>query len=102
MVNENVDPAPGAEATVMSPPCRSTILLQMARPIPVPSYSPLACSRWNILKIRSACRGSMPIPLSFTEKTQPDPPVRAPMWISGTDPGFWNFSPFPMRFWKTG
>src|SRR5262245_9825531 len=39
MVNENVLPRPGWLSTQIRPPCRSTIFLQTARPIPVPGYS---------------------------------------------------------------
>ncbi len=34
----------------------------------MPSYSVLLFSRWKITKIRSQCRGSMPMPLSLTER----------------------------------
>lgn len=37
----NVAPFPGWLWAVIVPPCLSTILRQIARPIPVPSYSPL-------------------------------------------------------------
>jgi hypothetical protein len=35
-VKQNVEPAPGRDSTHILPPWRSTILLQMASPIPVP------------------------------------------------------------------
>ncbi len=37
-VTIKVELTPGVLFTVMLPPCRSTIFLQIARPIPVPSY----------------------------------------------------------------
>ena len=37
-VTMKVDPSPGLLCASMAPPCLSTIFLQMARPIPVPSY----------------------------------------------------------------
>jgi len=41
----NVEPCPIWDWTEMLPPCRSTIFLQMANPIPVPSNSSRLCSR---------------------------------------------------------
>ena len=35
----NVEPCPGSDSTEMLPPCRSTIFLQMAKPMPVPANS---------------------------------------------------------------
>ena len=58
----------GAGTSQMRPPWNSTILLQIARPMPVPVYSSLGCRRWKITKIRSAYRGAMPMPLSLTVK----------------------------------
>ena len=62
-------PWPGRDSTQIRPPCRSTILLQIASPIPVPGYLSRPCSRWKIRKIRSWCSGAMPMPLSRTEKS---------------------------------
>jgi ABC-type branched-subunit amino acid transport system ATPase component len=39
IVKENVDPSPVSESTQISPPWRSMICGQSARPIPVPPYS---------------------------------------------------------------
>src|SRR5262249_19297051 len=64
-VNSKVVPAPGCDSTWIVPPCRSTIFLQIARPIPVPGYSARECSRWKRTKIRSTYCGSIPIPLSL-------------------------------------
>src|SRR5690606_40075437 len=47
-----------------SPPCRSTICLHIAKPIPVPGYCAAGCRRWNTLKMRSAYVGSRPVPRS--------------------------------------
>ena len=69
MVKEKVEPLPGSDSTQMRPPWRSTIFLQMARPMPVPGYSFRVCSRWKMTKMRSKYSGSMPMPLSCTEKT---------------------------------
>lgn len=38
-VTRKVEPCPGMLLTVIRPPCRSTILRAMARPIPGPAYS---------------------------------------------------------------
>src|SRR5580700_1571985 len=64
----NVEPCPGCDSTEILPPCRSTIFLQMASPMPVPANSSRLCSRWNMPKILSKYCGSIPNPLSFTEK----------------------------------
>ena len=63
-VKEKVEPSPGVDSTHTFPPCRSTIFLTTASPIPVPSYSSWVWRRWNISKIRSKYPGSIPIPLS--------------------------------------
>src|SRR5829696_1263379 len=44
-VNLKRAPAPGSDSTQISPPWRSTAFLQIARPMPVPSYSLRPCSR---------------------------------------------------------
>jgi 3-methyladenine DNA glycosylase AlkD len=38
-------PFPGSDSTQILPPCRSTIFLQIDKPIPVPEYSERLCSR---------------------------------------------------------
>jgi hypothetical protein len=53
-VKKKVEPSPGSDSTQIRPPWRSTIFLQMARPMPVPGYSFIVCSRWKISKIRLA------------------------------------------------
>ena len=60
-----VEPCPGCDSTEMLPPCRSTIFLQMANPMPVPANSSRLCSRWNMPKILSKYCGSIPSPLSL-------------------------------------
>ena len=53
MVKWNLAPFPGSGSTHMRPPCRSTIFLQMAKPMPVPGYSSRPCRRWKMMKMRS-------------------------------------------------
>src|SRR5208282_5740276 len=55
-----VEPCPGCDSTEMLPPCRSTIFLQIAKPMPVPANSSRLCRRWNIPKIFSKYCGSIP------------------------------------------
>ena len=76
--------AQAADSTEMLPPCRSTIFLQMAKPMPVPANSSRLWSRWNMPKILSKYCGSIPSPLSFTENIHFLPPfLAAEMWILG-------------------
>lgn len=44
-VTINLAPCAGTLAAVMLPRCRSTILQQIAKPMPVPSYSLRLCNR---------------------------------------------------------
>ena len=60
------------------PPCRSTIFLTTARPIPVPSYSSWVWRRWNISKIRSRYSASIPIPLSGDRELPTSRPAARP------------------------
>src|ERR1700730_10917307 len=69
IVRLKIEPPPGAGSCHNSPPSRSTILLDRARPIPVPGYV-APCRRWNIRNADSTCCGSIPMPLSRTEKRQ--------------------------------
>jgi putative ABC transport system permease protein len=79
-VVEIVEPLPGSDATDILPPCRSTIFLQIARPIPVPANSSRLWRRWNIPKMRSKYWASMPSPLSLTENFHfPSSPADASM-----------------------
>ena len=71
---ETSSPCPSSDSTQMLPPCRSTIFLQIARPMPVPANSSRLCSRWNMPKILSKYCGSIPSPLSLHRK---DPLRRA-------------------------
>src|SRR5215207_4450463 len=100
-VNQNVVPRPGSDSTHMRPPWRSTIFLQIARPMPVPGYSARVCRRWNSTQIRSRYCDSMPIPLSCTPKTQSWLSRRAETCTLGDSPRRWNFSPLAIRFWKS-
>src|SRR5208283_4593330 len=61
---ENVLPLPGSLSAHVPPPCRLTIRLTLANPIPVPSNSDVLCSLWKTPKSLSAPRGSKPTPLS--------------------------------------
>ena len=54
-------PPPTLDSTQMNRPIRSTIGLHIAKPMPAPKYSPLACIRWNIVKIRWSYFESMPM-----------------------------------------
>src|SRR3990172_8013227 len=56
----NTLPCPGLLLAMMLPPCRSTILWQTARPIPVPSYSLRPCRRCKTPQIRSVYFSSNP------------------------------------------
>ena len=47
------------------------------------------------------CLGSMPMPLSFTEKIHSAPSLRAEMWTRGRVTSLRNLMALPTRFWKT-
>ena len=70
MVKEKVDPWPGSPAAQILPPCRSTIRLQIARPMPVPGYLPRLWSRWKTRNSLSWYSCLKPMPLSRTLKSQ--------------------------------
>src|ERR1051325_1709818 len=93
--------APGVEVPQMRPPWRSATFLQMARPMPVPGYSPMACSRWNSMKMRSKYCGSMPMPLSATLMCHSPASSCAPTWMWGARSLLRNLSALPIRFWNT-
>src|SRR5580704_3596042 len=93
-----VDPCPSFDSTEMLLPCRSTIFLQMANPIPVPANSSRLCRRWNIPKILSKYCGSMPNPLSFTAKSHCLPPFLAAEMCTRGTPDFWYLMALPTRF----
>src|ERR1700687_1814823 len=93
-----VDPCPTCDSTEMVPPCRSTIFLQMANPMPVPANSSRLCNRWNTPKILSKYCGSIPNPLSFTEKIHCFPPFLAAEMCTRGIPGFWYLMALPTRF----
>src|SRR5205085_5703245 len=93
-------PSPSVEVTQMRPPWRSTTFLQMARPMPVPGYSPIVCNRWNSMKMRSKYCGSMPMPLSAIVRCHSPALSSAETWMRGT-PWPLNLSALPIRFWKS-
>ena len=53
-VKRIVVPSPGRDSAQMRPPCAFTIRLQIARPTPVPEYSPAVCNRLKGKKIVDA------------------------------------------------
>src|SRR5918993_850701 len=62
-------PRPGAESIVISPPCASTMPLQIAIPSPVPDTSrppPPPAFRANASPSRSTISGEIPDPVSLT------------------------------------
>ena len=67
-VNRNVAPWPSCDSTQIEPPYPSTIFWQIARPIPVPGYL-FPCRRLKMPKTCLEYCGSIPMPLSHTEKT---------------------------------
>src|ERR1700682_861113 len=73
-----VEPWPSCDWTEMLPPCRSTIFLQMANPMPVPANSSRLCSRWNMPKIFSKYCESIPSALSCTENIH----FLSPFWVA--------------------
>lgn len=85
----------------MLPPCRSTIFLQIASPIPVPANSSRLWSLWNIPKIRVKYLGSIPNPLSFTAKLHPLSPFLAAETCTFGMSAPWYLMAFPMRFWNS-
>ena len=44
-------PLPSSDSAQIFPPCRSVILLQIAKPMPVPGYLSLLCKRLKGRKI---------------------------------------------------
>src|SRR5258706_555245 len=93
-------PSPSVELTQMRPPWRSTTFLQMARPMPVPGYSPIVCRRWNSMKMRSKYCGSMPMPLSAMVRCHSPSCSSAETWMRGT-PWPRNLRALPIRFWNS-
>ena len=79
-VNETVKPDPDSDSTPILPPCRSTTLLPIANPVPVPGDSLWVWSCWKITKILSANWRSAPMPWFCSAKTYYCPlvePMRA-------------------------
>src|SRR5947207_1377965 len=93
-------PSPSVELTQMRPPWRSMTFLQMARPMPVPGYSPIVCSRWNSMKMRSKYCGSIPMPLSAMVRCHSPAFSSAETSMRGT-PLPRNLSALAIRFWKS-
>src|SRR5476649_2210720 len=96
--NRNVDPRPGCDSTEILPPCRSTIFLQIAKPIPVPANSSRLCSRWNMPKIFLKYRGSIPRPLSCTANIHFFPLFLAAEICTLGTPALWYLMALPTRF----
>src|ERR1035438_8380644 len=82
MENLKVDPRPGSDSTQMRPPCLSTIVLQIAKPTPVPARE-LPCRRLNTPKTYSLYSAGIPMPLSHTLSTHSSPFCSAVMRITG-------------------
>ena len=72
-MKEKTLPPSSRGSTQILPPAASTTFCAIASPIPVPGYSSPAGARANMPKIRCACGGGMPMPLSATSKRQPAP-----------------------------
>ena len=75
MVKKKVVPLPGWDSNQIWPPCRSTIRLHTARPMPVPGYSSRVCSRWKITKsdaIRLFRENPAQFELVITDLTMPE------------------------------
>src|ERR1700693_498130 len=98
-VNLKVEPEPDCDSTQILPPSRSTIFLQMARPMPLPAYSERACKRWKTIKMFCAYSGAIPIPLSLTRNSQRWSAFSACMEITGGAVPR-NLMAFPIRFWN--
>src|SRR5436190_8191447 len=78
-------PAPGCDSTQILPPWSSIIFFTIANPTPVLSISSRRFSVWKMTNIFSWYLGSMPGPLSFTEKIHPSLQGSQPMVISAMD-----------------
>ena len=64
----NVDPCPSIDFTQIWPSYRSTIFLQIARPIPLPGWRVATAPRRNIVKrSRDSSSSGSPSPLSVTQ-----------------------------------
>ena len=74
-VNIKVDPDPSSERTQIVPPKPSMILLQTARPSPLPGTSRLP-RRLNGMNIRTWSSGAIPRPFPRSVTPSPGQPVR--------------------------
>ncbi len=101
----NVLPMPFSLSTSISPPIISTSFLLMLNPRPVPPYFRVvelsACE--NAVKSRAVSSGSMPIPVSRTEKCRTVPSARRSPGLteSSISPRSVNLTAFDMRFRST-
>src|SRR5687767_13791912 len=85
IAKQKVAPSPGADlSTQIRPPYCSTIRWQIDNPIPLPGYRSRPCRRLKISKICCENFGSMPIPLSTTEKTHHPSRSSADTWTQGS------------------
>src|SRR5207249_3878865 len=80
------------------PPMRSIPLRTMARPMPVPWYVSMPCSRSKTRKMRPWCSDLMPIPLSSTQRRVRCPRFSAHTRTCGRTPGATNLAAFASRF----
>src|SRR5690606_18921309 len=80
-----VVPAPGRDSASMRPPCRSTMRLAMARPMPLPAPSSAPCRRWNGSNSLGAYCMSKPRPWSRTVISSMSP-TRSPRISSASSP----------------
>src|SRR5215218_2853781 len=94
-------PPSGRDSAQIVPPWRSTTFFAIARPMPVPGYSSRVCRRWNMRKMRSACAGSIPMPLSDTANVHSSPARTAATSTLGVRSSGTNLIALPIRFWKS-
>ncbi len=73
-----VEPLPGSETTLISPPSSRARLRLMLKPSPVPPYCRvvLLSACWNSLKIRGMASGLIPMPVSSTSMRSRSSPSR--------------------------
>ena len=79
-VTVKVLPTPTALARLIAPPMRATSCRATARPTPAPGCAgtPSLSTRSNGSKMRAACSGAMPMPVSRTAIDTAPPSTRAP------------------------
>nr|WP_048145183.1 hypothetical protein [Methanosphaerula palustris] len=86
-VKKNVLPSPGVDSTRTLPPCRSTIFLTIARPIPVLAYSALGVEPLEHLEDPIKEFGGDPNPVIPHRKTPACPYPLGRDRYSGGTPG---------------